>query len=251
MLPRELASRFALSPAEMFFESDAWTRELFAMGEAVQGRMEGEVARTVVDLNRDPGHRPPNHPDGVIKSLTAYGRRVWTDDGFPSPEEVERLLDRYHRPYHENLARIAGRGGVRLALDCHSVAATGPPQSPDAGEKRPVFNLCNCGDETGEGPEVTAPAALLQTLAKLLEAEFPDLGGDGVQLVQLNRPHSGGYTLRRHGRGHTPWVQFDVNRAIYLQDEDQSVVPDSDRELIASLRRRLFRVMGLLAEALE
>lgn len=251
MLPRELASRFALSPAEMFFESDAWTREIFAMGEAVQGRMEGEVARTVVDLNRDPGHRPPSHPDGVIKSVTAYGRQVWTDDGFPNPDEVERLLDRYHRPYHENLARIAGRGGVRLAFDCHSVAPVGPPHSPDAGESRPIFNLCNCGDEKGEGPEVTAPAPLLNQLADLLREEFTDLSINGAQLVQLNRPHSGGYTLQRHGRGHTPWVQFDVNRKLYLQEDDQaSAVPDSDRELIASLRRRLFRVMGLLAETL-
>ena len=251
MLPRELASRFALSPAEMFFESDPWTREIFAMGEAVQGRMEGEVARTVVDLNRDPQHRPPGHPDGVIKTITAYGRQVWTDEGFPSPDEVERLLDRYHRPYHENLARIAGRGGVRLAIDCHSVAAFGPPHSPDAGERRPLFNLCNGGDEKGEGPDITAPASLLNTLAQLLQEEFVDQCTDGVPLVQLNRPHSGGYTLRRHGGGDRPWIQFDANRAMYLPEVDKSAVPDSDRELIANLRRKLFRVMGLLAEGLD
>jgi len=32
MLPRELAPRLALSSADVFFDSNPWTREIFAMG---------------------------------------------------------------------------------------------------------------------------------------------------------------------------------------------------------------------------
>ncbi len=51
MLPREYAPRFALSAAELFHESDPWTREIFAMGEAVQGRIEAEVAKDHLSLD--------------------------------------------------------------------------------------------------------------------------------------------------------------------------------------------------------
>jgi len=57
MLPRELAPRFALSQADLFYESDPWTRELFAMGEMVQGRLEAEIARVAAHRDKAAAHR--------------------------------------------------------------------------------------------------------------------------------------------------------------------------------------------------
>lgn len=254
MLPRELAPRFALTPAELFYESDPWTREIFAMGEMVQGRLEAEIAKCVVDLNRDPELRPPEHPDGVIKAVTQFGKEVWTDDGFPTPDEVERLLDRYHRPYHEVLARTANRGSVRLGLDCHALSPVAPPSAPDAGQVRPLFCLGNFGDESGAGDDVTCPPELMKALAEAIEMEFGnDERPEGVDLIRMNSPSEGGYILERHGRSYTPWIQLCINQSLYMEptNGDSPEVPDSDRELIATLRKRLLKVMAKFAESLN
>lgn len=253
MLPREYAPRFALSAAELFHESDPWTREIFAMGEAVQGRIEAEVAKAVVDLNCDPGLVPPKVPNGAIKQFTAFGRPIWTEDGFPSSEEMDRLLDRYHRPYHDVLARTSNRGGVRLAIDCHALYAYGPPGVPDAEQPRPLFVIGNMGDEKGEGSGITAPAGLIHLLAELLDKEFTELEPlPGTEKVAINAPVVSNYTLRRHGKGRTPWLQLSLNRAVYLRNPgDVTNVPDSDREGINNLRRRLFSVMCDLSDRLE
>jgi len=253
MLPREYAPRFALSAAELFHESDPWTREIFAMGEAVQGRIEAEVAKAVVDLNCDPTLVPPKVPCGAIKQVTAFGRPIWTEDGFPSIEEMDRLLDRYHRPYHDVLSRTSNRGGVRLAIDCHSLYAYGPPDAADAEQARPLFVLGNLGDEKGEGTAATAPASLLMFLAELLEKEFTDLETlPGTVKVAINAPVVSSYTLRRHGKGRTPWLQLSLNRSVYLKNPgDVTNVPDSDREGISNLRRRLFSVMCDLSDRID
>ena len=253
MLPREYAPRFALTAAELFHESDPWTREIFAMGEAVQGRIEAEVAKAVVDLNCDPSLVPPKVDYGAIKRFTAFGRPIWTEDGFPTSEEMDRLLDRYHRPYHDVLHRTSNRGGVRLAIDCHSIYAYGPPGSPDAEQARPLFVLGNLGDDKGEGSNVTAPAGLLHLLGELLDKEFQDVEPlPGTVRVAVNAPVVSNYTLRRHGKGRTPWLQLSMNRSVYLKNPgDVNQVPDSDREGISQLRRRLFSVMCDLSDRLE
>ncbi|MBI3930201.1 MAG: N-formylglutamate amidohydrolase [Armatimonadetes bacterium] len=251
MLPRELAPRFALSQAELFYESNPWTREIFAMGEMVQGRLEAEVARAVVDLDRDPSQRPPEFLDGVVKTHTLYGKPIWTEDGFPTEEEIERLLDRYHRPYHEVLSRTANRGSVRIGIDCHSMSPLGPPHGADPGGVRPFFNIANFGNERGEAEDTTCPPDLMRALKEAIEQEFEgDARAPGVDLVRMNYPHQGGYILERHGRGYTPWLQLEINEGLYMSlSDDLNIVPDSDREVLASLRRRLLKVMASFSEA--
>lgn len=252
MLPRELAPRFALSQSELFYESDPWTRELFAMGEMVQGRLEAEIARCVVDLDCDPGLRPPEHTHGVCRVQTDFGKEIWQQDGFPTDEEVDRLIERYHRPFHDVLSRTANRGAVRLGIDCHSMLPEAPACAQDHGAKRPWFCISNFGDEEGEGEDTTCPADLMLALKEALEKEFgEDDREEGAELVLMNSPYPGGYILDRHGRGYTPWIRLAINQAIYLQKTDDfDEVPDSDRELIAVIRRRLLKVLATFAEVL-
>ena len=127
VLPRELTTRLALTPADVFYDSDPWTREIFSFGETVQGRLEAEVARSVIDIDCDPSLKPPKVKDGVVRLVTRYNKPVWREDGEPTLEDVNRLVDRYHRNYHDILDRVASRGGVRLGIDCHSMAPYGAP----------------------------------------------------------------------------------------------------------------------------
>lgn len=254
MLPRELAPRLALSPADVFFDSNPWTREIFAMGELVQGRLEMEVARAVIDLDRDASLRPPDHEDGVVKAVTRYRKKVWTDEGYPTPDEIQRLLDRYHKPYHDILERTAGRGGVRMGIDCHSMGPIGAPLDPDPGEVRPIFCLGNLGDENGEGDGTTCKPALMHAFAEAIREEFSEIvPPEGLPLVAFNKPYSGDYILKRHGHGRTPWIQFTINRNLCLKNEPADPaaaedVPDSDREVIAELRVRVLKALRRFAE---
>lgn len=253
MLPRELAPRFVLDATQLFYETDPLTREIFAMGEYIQGRLVAEVARPVVDLNRDPQERAPEVADGVIKHVSGYGHQIWEREGHPTDDEVERLLDRYHRPFHESLARTAKRGKVRIGIDCHSIAPIGPPEGSDAGKVRPLFTVSNHGDENGEGDEITAPASYIKSMVKAIEKEF---GGDELaqerELCQVNPVGSGGYILERHGYGNTPWLQFSVNQLIYMDpSEGQEEIPDSDRERVAAVRNRLLRVLAYFCKAVD
>ena len=260
VLPREMTTRLALTPADVFYDSDPSISEIFSFGETVQGRLEAEVARSVIDIDCDPSLKPPKVKDGVVRLVTRYNKPVWREDGEPTLEDVNRLVDRYHRNYHDILDRVASRGGVRLGIDCHSMAPYGAPLDPDPGALRPLFCLGNMGGEGGEGEWTTCDPQQLQKLAQVLEEEFSDLPlQEGQALVSFNAPFSGGYILKRHRRERngegTPWLQLNVNRSLVLaqepQDPSQEVEPpDSDREVVSKLRQRLLNVLKRFAERL-
>lgn len=232
--PPELADRVRLSPAELFDDGDACTRELYDLaGEAA--RVESfPIARAFVDVNRAEDERPPASPDGVVKSATAYGVPVYAEGREPDDALVETLLARYYQPYHQRLADAATKAGLRLALDCHSMAAVAPPATPDAGRERPLFCLSN-----NEGR--TCPPELVEQLAAAIASSF---GCDGSQ-VWLNRPFKGGYVTRRHGSGPLPWVQVEMNRSLYLTP------PWFDRERLWVAPERLAELRNRFLEALR
>ncbi len=257
-LPRELTARLVLTPSDVFFDSDPWTRELFSFGEAVQGRLEAEIARAIIDIDKDPNLKPPQVVDGVVRLRTRYDKPVWREDSPPTAEDVNRLLDRYHRNYHEILERVASRGGVHLGIDCHSMAPIGAPLDPDPGQLRPIFCLGNMGDSQGEGESISCPVDKMKAFADVLCEVFADVKLlEGQSLVSFNAPFSGGYILKRRradrsGRG-TPWIQFTVNRSLILADEPDDPAqavepPDSDREIIGKLRLRLMLALKKFAD---
>ena len=93
----------------------------------------------------------------------------------------------------------------------------------------------------------------MASLREAIEKEFgEDDREEGVDLVRMNDPFTGGYILERHGRSYTPWIRLSINQAIYLQQtESFDEVPDSDRELIATIRRRLLKVLATFAESID
>jgi N-formylglutamate deformylase len=232
--PPEVAERVIASPTDIFKDGDAFTREIYDLGDRVAHVEAAGVARAFVDLNRAEDDRPPANPDGVVKTATCFGRPIYStplDD-----EATERLLARYHRPYHERLAEAARKPGARLGLDCHSMAATPPPVAPDAERRRPTFCLGNglahtCGDE------------LMKQLAVRLSEAFDLPLGE----VALNRPFKGGHVIRRHGRNPLPWIQIEMNRSLYLAapwlDRGRRTV---DANRLCDLRERLWAALAEL-----
>lgn len=234
--PPEIADRVCLSREDLFDDSDACTREICDFTEKVARVESADIARAFVDLNRSPTDRPPDDPDGVVKTVTCYRWPIYSQGQELTDELAELLLERYYYPYHSRLREAAANSFVRLGLDCHSMAAIPPPLALDRGHERPLFCLSN---DDGQ----TCPTDTIERLADALAEAFECGRAD----VWLNRPFKGGYITRSHGRGGLPWIQVDMNRSFYLTEPwfDRSNLTVEPRRL-SDLRERLLAALSQL-----
>ncbi len=205
--PPELLGKVNLNDFEMLGESDAFTHSIYDIGDAaLAGVYKSDVARALVDLNRPPDHLPPRKLDGVIKDVTTYGIKVYKEDMTPDEALIKSLLGRYYFPYHESIAEALATPGLKLALDCHSMASAGPTLARDAGQRRPLICLGNVRGKSCRDP-------VLERLKECFVRSF----GLKDEDVALNRPFSGGYITRHYGMNPVPWVQVEISRALYLE----------------------------------
>lgn len=222
-VPREYRSLCRLSLPVILRDNDTWARELFSVRNQVNFYTESLVARAVLDVNRDPRDRPPQYPDGVVKTVTVFGEQVWERPEGLSPRQADKLIAKYHSPYHERLRRGAEMGKVRLGVDCHTMLAVAPPGSSRVGEMRPLICLSNKGGEDGESEEepLTAPALLIQALRDALTRQFQEeialFPARPFPAVAINSPFKGGHIVQRQAAaGPIPWIMVEFNRSLYL-----------------------------------
>ena len=239
-MPSEVEGMSCIGRADVLEDGDAFTREIYDVAEGVRFVLKADVARAFVDLNRAENDLPPANPDGVVKSKTCYNKPIYLPGREPDGPIVEKLLARYHRPYHRAIQQTLAEAGtdIILALDCHSMAAVGPDVAPDPGQRRPAFCL---GNRHGE----TCPNEMAETLAGCLREVF----GLGPSEVTLNRPFAGGYVTRTHGAGSVPWIQVEMSRDLYLRapyfDEDRW---DIDGRRLRELKASFLATLRLLFE---
>jgi len=157
------------------------------------------IARAIVDMNRSEDDR---RKDGVIKSHTCWDIPVYQRP--PAEKTIRVLIEKYHRPYHQNLFQLAR--GKRLGIDCHTMAVVGPPVGPDSGQKRPAVCLSN-----GDG---TCPQSWIQSFAQCLSDVFETD-------VSINHPFQGGYIIRSHAK-EIPWIQIEMSRENFFSKEEKS-----------------------------
>ena len=235
-VPPEIADRVCISDADLFDDGDALTPAIYAVEGEVRHWFAARIARAFVDLNRAPDDRPPGNPDGVVKTATCFDRPIYCEGQELTEELTEALLGAHYEPYHRALDGASRDPELRLALDCHSMAAEPPAVAPDA-TPRPLFCLSN-GDGT------TAPAALMDSLRGALAAAFDCALDD----VRLNDPFKGGHITRCHGAGPLPWIQVEMNRSLYLSEpwfDRASLTVDPAR--LAALRDRFLAALRALA----
>jgi len=194
-VPAEAASLCALTPEEIAADSDGGADAIYELAGEVARLETSPVARAIVDLNRaDDDFRK----DGVIKTHTCGDVPVWREP--PGAALVAELLRRYHAPYHARLARPDTE--VALGVDCHTMAAQGPPVGPDPGRERPEVCL---SDADG-----TLPRPWFERMIEAFRAEF---AGE----VAVNRPFRGGHIVRAHA-AERPWIQVELSRAPFDSD---------------------------------
>ncbi len=203
-VPPEAESYCALTPREIAEDGDEGAAEIYlGLEPLVEAFHTTDIARAIVDMNRAEDDR---RRDGAIKTHTCWNVPVYRT---PPPDDVaERLIGRYHRPYHRRLTELAAGKTARLAIDCHTMAAKGPPVGPDSGQERPWICL-----GYGEG---TCPAPWIEALRDC----FVEQVGPRVT---INEPFSGGYITRHHS-AEMPWLQLEMSRAPFLSDAEKSAM---------------------------
>jgi formiminoglutamase len=193
-VPPEIDDLNLLSPEQIAEDGDEGAGQLYALEREVRAFVTTEIARAFVDMNRSPDDR---RRDGVVKTHTCWNVQI---DSEPLPEgTANALIERYYGPYHERLSSLA-TAGVKVGLDCHTMAAVGPPVGLDPGVERPSICVSN-----GDG---TCPRDWLGDLAMCLGRAF------GKE-VSINHPFTGGYIVRHHA-SELPWIQIEFSRAPFL-----------------------------------
>lgn len=200
LVPPEVSLQYALTPEQTAADSDGGAAEIYSIETEVEAFVTTDVARAVVDLNRS---RQDRSADGVVKTHTCWNVGVYRrplDD-----TAVDDLLDRYHAPYHERLTELGLSRKWSLGVDCHTMAATGPPVGPDPGRERPWVCVSN-----GDG---TCPQEWIDALHACLREQI-----DGP--IMINDPFRGGYITRSHA-AEMPWVQLELSRAPFMPTDDK------------------------------
>ena len=205
-IPQEVQHLTGIDKADIFDDTDAFTNEIYDMSNRAEYFFCTHIARTFIDLNRNPLQLPPAFPDGVIKSITCYEKTVYLNKRIPDKKTIALLLQKYYNPYHDNLTRASCSGKASIGLDCHSMAETGPPLSPDQGKIRPLINIGNAGG-------LSANFGLALSLAEC----FTEIFRFRPEEVTINKPFQGGYITRNYGNRPLPWLQIEMNRKLYLE----------------------------------
>ena len=262
-VPRELLGRVSLNACDLFNEADIYTDLIYDFRDEVACWLTFPYARAMIDVNRSTGHNHSRPGDGIVKTQTSYGIPVHHPGQAPGAELEHSLIDRYWRPWHQQLATLAADPRIRLVIDCHSMAATGPGHYDDPGARRPRACVANLGDHLAEPAlgrrHPTAPPALARDFAAKLGRGLADLPtlAPASRDVGINTPFAGGWNIWAHAGksvfGHPPqvWLMVEVSRGLYVGPQAcDSPVRPPNRPLIDTLRARLWQaIIGLYEES--
>jgi formiminoglutamase len=215
---------------------------VFGYKNRVAAYIDSPVSRIVVDLNRPPLPLPLRDPDGIIKVKTVDGREVYRPGQLPDMVRIHSLLKEHYFPYHQRIDELIDHKSVRIAFDCHSMLPYGSKDQKDAGKKRPLICLGNNGDLQGKakrGSISTCPADWITGIAGIFREEF-----SFDKEVAINNPFSGGFISNAHywHKG-IPWIQIELNRALYEPDVSHTSSQKEARARVLWLKEKVWTVL--------
>ena len=148
----------------------------------------------------------------------------------------------HYFPYHQQIDELIDRHPVRIAFDCHSMLPYGSERQEDAGKARPLVCLGNNGDRKGwakKGSIATCSGEWINALAGVFREEF-SLDKE----VAINNPFSGGFISNAHywHKG-IPWIQIEINRALYEPPPSSSRPEQETEERALLLKEKIWHVL--------
>lgn len=189
-IPPEIKAINLLTESQIMADGDEGALAIYDIKDHVTEFVVAEVARAYVDLNRPEDDRSL---DGVVKTHTCWNEPIYKR---PLKEsEIEDLLSKYYRPYHQKLSHLSK--SVKVGLDCHTMASHAPPISGSPDSERPMVCISD-----GQG---ACPLEWITELANCLKDEV-----EGEVLI--NDPFKGGFIIRSHCN-EIPWIQIEFSRS--------------------------------------
>jgi N-formylglutamate amidohydrolase len=229
-VPHEQRAR--MTPAGQELPDTDWhVARLYEFARAMGASMiVANYSRYVVDLNRpasDEAMYEGQVATGLCPRYTFAGEALYRDDADVSPDEVERRVDQYWRPYHAQLVTTIEskleRHGRALLWDAHSIASRVPRLF---GGELPVLNLGTFDDRSCD------PA---------VSAALYDVARESPYTAVLNGRFKGGYITRHYGapgRG-IQCVQLELAQRAYMDEHGRAYDIARASQIGDSLKRLL------------
>ncbi len=218
LIPDELSGYEQIDRFGLFIESDVCANELFSFEDDCAKKINTQISRIFVDLDRAPLKVPPAAADGVMKKETSNERKIFKDDIFPDEIAISNILKRYYLPFHKRIEKIMATGEIKFILECHTMMPVGPRNSFDAGKPRPLINVGNIANKDGATMS-TCPDELAEAFIANLNKYFSDEDSTVAGKVSYNKPKFDGHILNKYGPGDIPMIRLSISRSLFLNDE--------------------------------
>jgi N-formylglutamate deformylase len=228
--PEELKSHYRSEMAVQPDDTDWFVHDLYnfapELGITV---IHAKYSRWVIDLNRDPESKPLYTDGRIITALAPttdfLGNEIYVDKKFvPSPEEIERRLETYYRPYYQKIEsllmdRIEEFGQV-LLWDAHSIRRFIPTI-----REEPFPDLI-----LGDNDEKSARKEIIEIALNGLKR--------GKYGVNHNSPFKGGYITRHFGNPekNVHALQLEMAKIHYMDDDELTFSENRAEEMRKVLR---------------
>lgn len=217
-VPAELSGLHAIDKFTLFVESDTCANDLFSFDDEMIAKIDADISRLFVDLDRHPFLVPPRSNDGVIKKESIDGKKIFINNVFPDEIAITNILKRYYFPFHNTIEKIINTGAIRFIIECHTVMAVGPKNSLDSGRPRPIAIVENIIEKKGS-KMLTCPDEFAVYLLESLERSFSDENSTVAQRFTLNKPIFNGYILKKYGLEKIPMIRLSISRSLFLNDK--------------------------------
>jgi N-formylglutamate deformylase len=170
---------------------------------------------------------------GLLKSKSRYGEPL--QERKLTVAEVQHRLDRYHRPYHRELAsamdRMLTAQGFYYNLSCHCMSAVGATTHADAGQERMDFCLGNLRG-------ASSTTEFIEFVAGVIRAQG--------YTCSVNTPYTGGELNRRYGTpdGTRESIMVEINKkrfmdvATFRKNEGFEAIQDVARAVLLAVTQR-------------
>ncbi|GHN00277.1 N-formylglutamate deformylase [Cytophagales bacterium WSM2-2] len=239
--PDELRDQYNSNLTAAPDDTDWFVHQLYDFAPAMgMTLVAAKYSRWVIDLNRDPQSKPLYTDGRIITALcpttTFLGEPLYRDKRSEiSQEEVNRRLEKYYKPYHqqlqENLTRLKKKFGKVLLWDCHSIRQVVPTIQK---EKFPDLIL---GDADGTS---ASPGLIETTLSSLDHGDY---------VVNHNHPFKGGFITRHFGKpsDHVHALQLEMTKVNYMDSSEMKydkIRADRMRTLLQKNFSKLIEQLG-------